>query len=375
MRLVVDKKELFDALRLVGGVLPPRSISPILSNLLFTAEEGYLHILGTDQDITLTAKLPAEIMEEGSIGLPARKMTDQIKELAEGAVELISHDESRLSIKQRKGEYKITGVKAVDFPSVDIVGDVTSTMAMERDLFSRMINLTSFAIARDLSRLNLNALYLKIKENLVSVAATDALRLAVFRHVVQTVNADTELLIPSRTVDQIKKVFSSTGEKEVVISVGARAFRLEAGQFTLQSKLVRERFPDYESVLPKDNDKEVLVDKSEFMSALSRVGVLTNPTSALVKISLDKGNITFTGRDYEIGSDAHDEVACEYDGDPFTIAFHYRYLYEITDHIESERVKLTFKAANTAVGVYPVPAVEGETHISVLMPLRLPSED
>jgi DNA polymerase-3 subunit beta len=374
MRLIVDKKELSEVLRLVAGVLPPRSIHPILSNVLFTADKNGLRILGTDQDMTLEGEVEASIEEEGSIGIPAKRIIDLLRTLDDGQLSLSTND-SRLLITQGKGKFHIAGVRADDFPSVDILGEVTETFSIERKVLNRMINLTSFAVSRDIARINFSGLFFKISENLLSMVGTDGQRLMLIRRITETTNNPCEMLIPARTLEQIKKIFAASSEDEAILKYDTRALELDCGKFSLQSKLITERFPDYEQVIPRDNDKIVTTVKGPLESALARVSVLANPASNLVKCQVEDDILTISGKDYELGTEGKASVDINYEGESFMVGFSSKNFGEVLQHIDSDEVEMSFKTPQSAVSLVPSPQVEGETYQAILMPLRLTGDE
>ncbi|MFP4458667.1 MAG: DNA polymerase III subunit beta [Candidatus Zixiibacteriota bacterium] len=375
MRLKVEKNDLTEALRLVAGVLPPRSIHPVLSNILLSASDGELRILGTDQDMTLEARVKGcTIEEEGSIGVPARKMNELMKALAAGEMEL-STDNTRLLISQGKGNFHIAGVNAAEFPSVDIVKDIKDTVVMDLELLQRMISHTSFAVSRDIARVNFSGLYFKIAENLLTMVGTDGQRLILMRRTTESTNTPAELLIPHKTIEQIKKIFNAADEENVTIKIGYNTLQTDVGDFSLQSKLVNDSFPDYEQVIPRDNDRTAFADISVLESALARVSVLTNPASNLVRFKFSEDNVTISGKDYELGTQAEEDVPIEYKGEEFSIGFSSSNVNDVLSHIDTEEAELSMKTPQSAVKITPKPQLDNETYMAILMPLRLTGEE
>ncbi len=374
MKLKVDKQGLLDSLKLVNGVLPPRSIHPVLSNILISAQEGEIHMLGTDQDITLEGTMTADIEEEGSIGLPARKMLDLLRKMDDGELS-ITTDNNRAIIEQGQGRFQIAGVKASDFPPVDIVGEIKDSFAMEKELLDQMIRSTSFAVSRDMARLSFSGLFFKISENKLTMVGTDGQRLILSEKITDTTNNPNEILIPSRTVDLIRKIFSSTENTEATVKLGRNTLKLECGEFSLQSKLITEKFPDYDQVIPRDNNKTLVADKNLLINTLSRVSVLANPSSNLVKFTLNGDMLNIASKDYELDTEAKEEMTVNYEGDEFKIGFSSKNLAEVLEHVTTQEVELTFNTPNSAVVLSPKDQPESENYLAILMPLRLTGED
>jgi len=372
MKFTIQKNEILDVLLTVGGVVPSRSMVPMMSNVLLTAGERGLRILATDQNMTLEASIPASIQEDGEVAVPSKKLVELLKTFSPGEIEFET-DGRRLIIKKSKGKFQIAAFDAADYPSQKLVGADPERYRIDKDVLAKLIDQTNYTVSKDTARLSMAGLYFKISEDVLTMVGTDGHRLAVSEHKTTTVNRPNEVLIPSATIRMIEKLFS-TDDDSVEIEIGEGAFKLEIGDYILQSKLITERFPDYTQVIPKEHKKKYVVSKSQLERALSQVGVCANPLSNLVKFHIADDVLTISSRDYEIGTDATKTLSIDYDDEEMEIGFNGDNLLEIIKHLDSEYIEMRLNNPVQAAMVLPEKQVEGENCEVVIMPLRLTND-
>lgn len=376
MKLTVERDAISDALKMASGVLPMRSIHPILSNVLISAVEGELSVLGTDQDMSLRADIKCDIISDGAVAAPAKSLTELIRVLAPGSLTMET-DDTRVAITQGTGSFTISGVNPADFPSVDIMEQPKETIKLPAAFLNSLINSSSFAISKDSSRVSLSGLYIKITDGKAVAVGTDGGRLALTRAQLDgDESAEMELLVPIRTIEQLHKLIvaqKSEGDIEITTSEQAVQFKM-ANSYTLQSKLIAERFPNYEQVIPPDNDIIAVADKELLSEALERINVLTNPTSNLVRFGFSENKLVLTGQDFEMGTRGEESIAVDFKGENFAIGINARSLLEILGHCQGEEIRFAMKTPHSAAVVTPVPQPAGGEFMVVMMPLRLMEE-
>lgn len=374
MEFICERGDIFDTLNAVQSVIPGRSTHPVLSNVLLSAEGGSVSILGTDLDVSMNGQFTANILNEGSYALPAKKLFDLLKELGPGEVKF-RRDKSRVEISQGTGRFSIGGVDRVDYPIEDIMRGDQFEVRIGVDEFKRVIFGSSYAISVDVARIALSGLLVEVTDKDITSVATDGHRLTMMKKAVPSAHSEKrELNIPAKTVNHLNKMLTDA-EGEAVIICGEGTARIIVGGFTLTTKLISERFPDYNQVIPKENKNVLICNRNDLISAVKRTSVLSNPLTHLVKFSLKEDKLAISCSDYDVSGEAYEEIAVEYSEEPIKIGFNSSYLLEVLRHFETDEVKVLLKNPLSASLFVPLPQKEGEEYLSILMPLRLPEEE
>ena len=373
MEFTCERGDLFEVLGNVQTAIPSRSTHPVLSNVLLVAGPEGIKITGTDLDVSITGGVEGNSIEEGAFALPAKRTFDLLRELGPGEV-YFKREGSRVSIEQGAGKFTVSGVEKEEYPAEEILKEKEAEFEVDADELSRLLSKTSFAVSADVARIALSGLYIKFSGEKMIAVATDGHRLTLISRETNSAGDEIEMLIPAKTVGHLSKMLGEAAET-VKIEIGKGTARFIVDGYTLSSKLITEKFPDYEQVIPRDNTKTLIVDRGVLMQAVKRASVLSNPMTHLVKFDVTEGKTELSCSDYDVGGEAHDEIPVEYSDDPLPIGFNSNYLLEVLRHIESDEVKLLMKNPLSAALIYPLPQEESEEYLSILMPLRLPEEE
>ena len=205
--------------------------------------------------------------------------------------------------------------------------------------------------------------------------ATDGHRLTLIKKGISTdESTEWDMIIPAKTVGFISKMLEGS-EKDIKISLSKGTCRFVIGDYTLTSKIITEKYPNYDQVIPKDNTKALIADRSILMAVTKRAAVLSNPVTHLLKFNLSEGKLEIFSSNYDVSGEGYERIDVDYSEEPMNIGFNSTYLIEILNHIESDEVKILMKNSLSASLILPLPQVEGEEYLSILMPLRLPEEE
>jgi len=374
MEFTCERGEILDALAAVQAVIPGRTTHPVLSNVLLTAESGKVTILGTDLDISITGEFSAEIIAEGTFALPAKKLLDLLKELSSGEIKF-RRDKSRVEISQGSGRFFIGGVEKDDYPAEDILRGETSEVKLGAEDFKRVLEGTSYAISADAARIALSGLLIAITGKSLTTVATDGHRLTMLKKEIDLGgDFEKELNVPAKTVNHLVRMVGEAKE-EIVIEYADNTARFKIGAFTITSKLINEKFPDYNQVIPRENKNVMICDRGLLMAALKRATVLSNPITHLIRFAISENKLEISCSNYDVGGEAFEEIPVEYSSEPINIGFNSTYLLEVLRHFETDEVKVLLKSALASALWVPLPHNEGEEYLSILMPLRLPEAE
>ena len=372
MKLTIERQALIKALGHVQSVVERRNTIPILSNVLLSADKDGLALSATDLDMEIVDETPARIDTAGQITAPAHTLYEIVRKLPDGAeVELrFTSEDPRLSIQAGRSRFNLPVLPAGDFPVMSSEG-LSSRISVDTTDLIRLIDKTRFAISTEETRYYLNGLYLHVvvegDQAKLRAVAIDGHRLALAEMPAPDGAAGAPgVIVPRKTVQEVRRLLDDAGES-VELQVSPQKVRFEAGRAALTSKVIDGSFPDYGRVIPRDNNRVLMVDNALFAAAVDRVATISAEKSRSVKMAVEPGKIVLTVRNMEAGQ-AVEELEVDYDGEGFEIGFNARYLLDVTGQIQGEQAEFRFAdpASPTLVLDPSDPGVQ-----YVLMPLRV----
>ena len=370
MRVTIERTSFLKALNHVQSVVERRNTIPILSNVLLKATGAHLRLTATDLDIEIVETVGAEVAREGAATVPAHMLYDIVRKLPEGAqLELDqAGDGNRVSVIAGKSRFALQALPPEDFPDL-ASGDMTNTFSLSVDELKGLIEKTRFAISTEETRYYLNGIYLhEVKAgDLLRAVATDGHRLAQAQVSLPSgAKSMPGIIVPRKTVlDVVKLIEDEEGEVEIALS--SSKIRFSVGHLVLTSKLIDGTFPDYERVIPRNNDKVLDVDTRAFSAAVDRVSTISNEKGRAVKLNIASGRLTLTVNNPDSGS-AEEEMPVDYSHDPIDIGFNARYLLDVAGQVKSDHI--TFHLADAGSPTI-VRDPSDEQALYVLMPMRV----
>jgi len=369
MKFSVTSSELQKALSKTIGVVPTRSTLPILENLLFEVSKNVLKITATDLEISMAIALTVKGMEDGVIAIPAKRIVDTIRALPDVQVVFtIDTENNKIKMVTENGEYSLTGESSEEFPTVpQFKGD--NEIAIDADMLRNLIGKTSFAVSTDELRPAMMGVLFQLKESEIRAVATDGHRL------VRTINRSyaspkfkKDIVIPSKALALVSKL-AEEGKSKILVNDSHIMFQFEGT--TLISRLIEENYPNYESVIPQDNDKTLSVSKDQLLSSVRRVSLYSSSTTHQIRLSVRKNELTVAAEDVDFGSEARETIPCDYSSDELEIGFNSGYVVDVLTHLESDEAVFKFSSPTRAGIVSPRPQREKEDVLMLIMPVRL----
>ncbi len=374
MKFKADRATLLKALAHIQSVAEKRNTIPILANALIAVRDGKLSFTATDMEIAVVEEVAASVQREGETTAPAATLHEIVRKLPEGAEVELDHAGGDAPIALRAGRYatSLVTLPTADFPSMT-AGSLPHRFHLSGLSLRGLIDRTRFAISTEETRYYLNGIYLHAADGeggrVLRAVATDGHRLArVEEPVPEGAGSMPGVIIPRKTVAELRKLLDEeSGDVEIGLSDTRIQFR--AGPFMLTSKLIDGTFPEYERVIPRDNDKVLRVGKKDFADAVGRVAAISSERSRPVKMSLNRDLLVLSAASPEAGnaSEELDEGRVTYESGPLEIGFQARYLNDITDQI-GDKVEFHFSdgSAPTVVRDAGDPSA-----LYVLMPMRV----
>ena len=369
MKFTTTKTNLQISLQKLSKIIPGRSTIPILGNALITTDNGKIIMRATDLEQTMVLKIPASIEKEGSSVVHIGTLLNISNELPDGRITLSVDKKLNVSIKSEKGDYDLKGLVVEEFPALPEL-DKHNSVIVPSKLLKTIIKTTSFAISSDDLKPALTGVLFQFKEGALTTVATDGHRLA--RYHVKNFEAGDfsgEIIIPKKFLNLSQNLLGK--EETVEIQISKNHITAIFENDTVHSRIIDERYPDYESVIPTKNDKKLIIETQEIMSAVRRVSIFSNRTTQQIAIKMDKDVLEITTEDPEKATRAKEKLKGEYSGDPIAIGYNASYLKELLSHIPNNNVVLKFNTPISATVFYPEEKEEGRETTMLLMPIRL----
>ena len=366
MRLKGNRQKLLEAFTVVGSVVAPRSIKPILQNVRMVVDPEGATLLATDLEVAIRYKVILDdITEGGDVLLPANRMLGILRE-SEGDQVEISAEDGPVEVRCGNGLFKVLAMDPEEFPVVPAFDDAKAII-MEREPLRLLMRKTMFATAKERTRYAFNGVRFEVEGDEARMIATDGKRMAV--KVVPIDNPDrlnVGRIIPVKGLQTFDKVMTDQDAK-VSISLQEKQVMLKTARAEVSSRLLEGSFPKYEAVIPKETPLSAAFKRQDILSALRRAAILTNDESRSVKLSFEGDRLILTGRALDVG-EARIELETTFEGEPLQVAFNPDYVVEGIKAMEAETVTMRFSGRDTPA------RIDGEENFTyVVMPITLRS--
>lgn len=370
MRFIVSTSVLLKQLQAISGASSSSTVLPILENFLFEIKDNTLTISATDLQTSMVTSLPIEAKEGGRVAMPSKILIDTLKTLPDQPVAFSVDTETlAIEISAGDGKYKLSGENADDFPKIPVVDNV-STVNLESSILLEAINKTIFAVSNDELRPAMSGVYIQLNEENITFVATDAHRLVRYRRTDVGSEKATSIILPKKALALLK---ASLPSDETVVSVEyntTNAF-FQFGTISLICRLVDERYPDYEAVIPQINPNKLTVDRLLFLNTLRRVVIFANKTTHQVRLKISGSELHISAEDLDFSNEAHERLNCQFEGEDLEIGFNAKFLVEMLSNLGCEEVVLEMSTANRAGLLLPAIKEENEEVLMLVMPVML----
>ena len=368
MKFTITREQLQEGLAAVAAAVPAKTTLPVLANVLVEASKagGGLRLSGTDLDIAVSTTVPAEVDADGAVTLPAKKLVDIARELPAGPVRVTAAGEARVSIESGRSKFKLLGLPREEFPSFPAVKFEKAWKAAA-GVVHKLVGHVAFAASTEESRPILNGVLWELRPDRMRMVATNGHRLAKM-DVPATGGSTADLIVPPKALEQVRRLYAGDAEIDLAKSDNHIGFR--AGGTLVFSRLIEGPYPNYEQVIPRENDKQATVDKAAMAAALRRMSVVASDQTHRIRLAFSGGNVKFSVQTPDLG-EAQDELAVTYEGEPLEIGFNAMYLLEILKYMPTDEVRITFKAPERAATIEPVGWNDPASYMALVMPLRL----
>lgn len=368
MRITISREKLQESLGAVVSSVPTKSTLPVLANVLLETTDRGLKISATDLDIAVSVEAPADVDASGTITVPARKLHEIARELPAAPVRLHTVGEQRLNVECGQSKFRLLGLPKDEFPAFPPVEFGKRSAIASADLH-RLISHTSFAVSVEESRPILNGVLWELSQSVQRMVATNGHRLAKFELPLTSPTTQSEqFIIPPKALEQVRRLFPE-GE-EVQLGHAENHLGFQSPVATVLTRLIEGPYPNYDQVIPRDNDRVAVVNRANLTSALRRMAIVASDQTHRVRLSFNTAILRFSVQTPDLG-EAQDEMQVEYAGDPLEIGFNGMYLLETLRYMPTDDVKITFKNPERAATIEPSNWSDSAKYLCLVMPLRL----
>ena len=374
MDISVNKSDLLKELTATQGVVEHKTTIPILSNFLFEASGDKLAITATDLDLSLKTSCAAKVKKEGACTIPARKLYDYVKLLPDGEITIKLLENHWVQIRLGRSNTKMVGMARANFPTVATF-PTAGVIKIPADVLRTMISKTIFAISNEESRYTLNGALMVLKPESITMVATDGHRLAHIENghakIEGVAGGEMKTLVPKKAMSELKLLLDQGDTDTVEFARDESTLFFRAGGRTLTSRQLTGQFPNYEAVLPRDNNKIVTVRCEDIASAIQRVAQFADERSGAIRLRLDNNEIKISSSSTETG-ESEDSIETTYAADPLVIGFNSQYLLDFLKASSAGEVRLEFKDPQSAGQMRPNENGDADyKYRYIIMPMRI----
>jgi len=370
MEFTVRKFDLLQELTLIQGVVERKTTIPILANVLVKAAGGELGILATDLDIGLKSVCPIKLTTAGNMTLPAKRLYEIVRALPDKEIKFKRGDANWVTVTCGTSRFRIAGLPQEDFPA--LAEPKATVVKIASSVLSKLITRTIFAISTEDSKYTLSGALLVIKPGSITMVATDGHRLAHIEksEAFEDVTEEIRVLLPKKAMGELVKMISEDTENEkIAFSKDDNHLFFDMGKRLLVARMLTGQFPNYEAVLPRNNDRIFSVDREEMTAAIRRVAILSDERSRTVRMAIAKGNIEITASHSDLG-EAHETMEVDYSKEELQIGFNYQYLLDFLTTADEKQISFEFKDGESAAQLRAASGTD-YNYRYVVMPMRI----
>ncbi|MCP5061448.1 MAG: DNA polymerase III subunit beta [Ignavibacteriae bacterium] len=375
MEFKVNSTELEKLLSKIISAVPTRTPMPILENFLFEIKDGLLTVYATDLEISLKATLNIVAEENIKILLPAKLLFDVVKSLKDTTIKFEIASNGKVNLTTDHGQYNLSYLDDEEFPAIpDFPNEGADTddlneLTMNGNELRFAFDKTSFAMSKEEMRPAMMGTLFQFSEEGLRFVATDGHRLANLLVSNISLGSEEQYVLPERAATVLQKILD---DKDVKVYLSKTHMSFKLNGYELISRLIKQKYPDYNSVIPLENEFELKLETKELHDVIKRMMLFSTTNTRRVKFSVSEGNLEVSAEDLDIGASGTENIQCSYSGDPIEIGFNSGYVHDVLSHLSSEK-EIIFKlhSATKAVIVLPVENKENYELMMLLMPVRL----
>ena len=374
MDFVISSSQLLSHLQIVSRVVNSKNALPILDNVLLSVEEGLLRITASDLESTITTAIPLENYSgTGVIATDMKKILEVIKEFSEQPLTFsINTEDNRIDITSGYGKYTIVGVDASDFPqAAQLKSDKTISISISPDILYCGINSAIFATGDDELCPIMNGIFIELQEGGINFVATDAHKLVKYTRKEVKAQTESSFILPKKPANILKTILPKAAD-DVILEFDEKNAVFSFGSIKLTCRLLEGVYPNYNSVIPRENPNTLVIDRVELANSLRRVGMFASQASNLVGLKITGNSLEISAQDMDFSISGKETLSCQYQGDDMEIGFKSNFLGEILNNISTTEVTIELSDPTRAGIILPKDNENPEEEVlMLLMPMMI----
>ena len=372
MNFKISSTTICNRLQTLNKVINSKNSLSILDSILFELQDNILKMTASDGDITLVSSLEVNAAEgSGKFALNATQIINGLKEISDQPVKITINDQDfKVIIKYQNGKCEFNGQSGEDYPIMKGVSEGAQTVKIENNALFNGINKSLFATADDELRPVMNGVFFDIMPDNITFVASDGHKLVRNRNYAVHGEQATSFILPKKPAKTLKDILVKD-DSEVIIKLDENIAEISVENYVLSCRLIEGRYPNYNSVIPKDNPFKVRIDRQSLIGALRRVLVFANQSTNLIKVRLSNNTLMVSSQDNEFATNAEESITCEYEGNPMNIGFKGPFLVDILNSITSQEVIFELADPSRAGVIVPAQQEENEDLLMLIMPMML----
>jgi DNA polymerase-3 subunit beta len=368
MKITIPRQDLLEHINKVKSVVSSKSALPILSHILIETGDSSIRLAATDLKVSIECSVDCTVHTPGSLTVSSQRISSMLSEMPNEDITLHLKDNNVIEITCGAIDTKLFSMSPDEFPPIRSF-DGVSTLELKQSALKKLFSRTSFAICTDQARYNLTGLLFQLEDGKLVVVATDGRRmsLAIEDEDIPS-SASAKVIIPSKMINELEKLLGEGETVKVCIDESQAAFVF--GRARIVSSLIEGNFPNYEMVVPKKHDKELVLDTAKFMEAMRRTRTMTNDKFNSVRLNISDGNLCLKVVTPEVG-EYEEELSVEYSGEPIEVAFNPDFILDVLRHMDSDKVCFVLKDAQSPGVIKPYTEAPQDNYVNVVMPIRV----
>lgn len=362
MKIKISKEKLLESIQIVQNIVSSKTTLPILSNILLETKGKELKVNTTDLDIGISCGIPVDIIEEGSITIPAKRFSDIVKELPSGDISIHVKKNNQVDIDGEKCRFKLLGLPREEFPKFPEFKD-REVIKIEQAVLKEMIRLTSFAVSHEETRYILNGILMEINDSNIKMVATDGKRLAKADDKILTpTKKEISVIIPIKAIQEIFRNLHDEGEVSFVVGNNQVLFDIDG--ILIATRIIEGDFPNYNQVIPSPMTTKIKIHTQQFLSAIRRANLLSTPDFQAIKFEVFSDKIVVSKITPDVG-ESREEVPIQYSGKELVVGFNPQFFIDVLKNINSNNIDLELLGSDKAA------VIRQENYLYLALPMRI----
>lgn len=353
MKFIVSTSVLLKNLQFISGVLNTSNNLPILDNFLFRLEDDKLSISASDLQTTMTVDVPLVMADEaGNIAIPAKFLVDILKTFADIPMTFtINNETCQIEISAGEGKYKLTGFNGDEFPKTPVIEEGTS-ISINSQVLSHAINTTIFAAGNDEMRIMMTGVFCQFTDRDIIFVATDAHKLVRYRRNDIAATQGAAFILPKKPLNLIRNILA-LHDVPVKLEYNDTNASFEFENISMICRLIDGKYPNYEAVIPVNNNKKLVIDRQLLLTAIRRVSIFSNQLTRQIRFSITGQELILASEDMELANEAKERLGCTFTGEDIDIGFNSKFIIEMLNNIQTDEVCFEMSASNRAALILP----------------------